>query len=448
MQSDWSIRGRLFGLWLLMLLLVSVAVYLTTSAIVERSLQTGQDRNLKPVALIILDSVVNSEQGIDFDLPYQAFEVLAYSAPERIFYRVRLGDRDLAGYGDVPAEVQGSEPIIFQTHSYRGESTRFVTARKRVFPDSDLEVTVTVGQTRASYLTQAQQIANWIALAVLIAFAFLAVWAEASLRHALKPVVGIAADLEARRADDFSPIRERVPMEISRLVETLNRVLDQHRGLLAENRAFIAEATHQIKTPIAAIMTRSELLERELPKAHRAEAHELTVRARYASKLVTQLLLRASLTYRELVGSKEWIDLMALLQGIVRTMDPSAEAKEVAIHVHPSESVPSLYGDRVAIREAVICLLDNAIRHTQALSDIDIEVSTSASQIQIAILDRGPGFSLGDPDTATLRTNDGHVGLGLEIVNRVVRSHQGEFTISDRSDGGAKCVISLPVSSY
>ncbi len=446
MQSDWSIRGRLFGLWLLMLLLVSVAVYLTTSAVVERSLQTGQDRNLKPVALIILDSVVNSDQGIDFDLPYQAFEVLAYSAPERIFYRVTLGERNLAGYDDVPADLQGSEPIVFQTHSYRGESTRFVTARKRVFSDSDLEVTVTVGQTRASYLTQAQQIANWIALAVLIAFACLAVWAEASLRHALKPVVGIAADLEVRKADDFSPIQARVPMEISRLVETLNRVFDQHRGLLAENRAFIAEATHQIKTPIAAIMTRSELLERELPETHRAEAHDLTVRARYASKLVTQLLLRASLTYRELVGAKEWIDLMALLQGIVRAMDPTAEAKEVAIHLHASESVPSLYADRVAIREAVICLLDNAIRHTPALTDVDVEVSIVSGKICIAILDRGPGFPSDDLDAVKLASEDGHVGLGLEIVNRVARSHNGELTISDRPDGGAKCVISLPVS--
>ena len=75
------------------------------------------------------------------------------------------------------------------------------------------------------------------------------------------------------------------------MVQTLNRTFDQHRGLLEENRAFIAEATHQIKTPIAAILTRAELLEREVEAPSKSAVKDLIIRSRYASKLATQLLL-------------------------------------------------------------------------------------------------------------------------------------------------------------
>ena len=73
MSSSWSIRGRLFGLWLLMLIMVSVIVYWSTNAVVERSLREGQDRNLQAVAQVILDSAVKIGASIEFELPYQAF---------------------------------------------------------------------------------------------------------------------------------------------------------------------------------------------------------------------------------------------------------------------------------------------------------------------------------------------------------------------------------------
>ena len=81
------------------------------------------------------------------------------------------------------------------------------------------------------------------------------------------------------------PIVRQVPSEVARLVQTLNRTFDKHRGLLEENRAFIAQATHQIKTPIAAILTRAELLEKEVEDRSRDSVKDLIVRARYASKL-------------------------------------------------------------------------------------------------------------------------------------------------------------------
>ena len=447
MNNLWSIRRRLFASWFLMLILVSVVVYWSANVVVERSLREGQDRNLQAVAQVILDSAVKIDTVIEFELPYQAFEVLAYSAPERIYYAVSVDTRHLSGYRDLPRPEAGVNAF---GALYRGEPTRFYVGSKPVFPGSTERLRVVVGQTETSYQTQSTTIAVWIAVAVLVAFTLLALWAEFSLRHALKPVIEIENDLGSRAADDFTPIIRQVPSEVARLVQTLNRTFDKHRGLLEENRAFIAQATHQIKTPIAAILTRAELLEKEVEDRSRDSVKDLIVRARYASKLATQVLLRATITYREIVGVREQFDLTTLVSSVLRTMDPSAEIKEVGLTLLSPEDTPViLNGDRIAIREAITCLIDNAIEYTPPLSDIEIEVHEIDDEACVSVMDRGPGFTI---DIARLsgfdtsKKDPSHVGLGLAIIERVAKSHGGRLTISSREGGGSQCVLSFAVS--
>lgn len=447
MQSSWSIRRRLFSLWLLMLLVVGGAVYIVTGEIAKRTLERGQDSDLQAVAMVILDSVVNTPDGPLFDLPYSAFEVLAYSAPERMFYAVRADQIHLAGYDDLPRfGASGVGPEFFST-IYRGEQTRFVVAHKPIRPGSESRVSVVIGQTQASYLAFAANVANWLAIAVLLAFCMLAVWAELSLRHSLKPFVSIERNLAGRSPDDFSPLTEDTPREIARLVETLNDTLEQHRVLLERNRAFIAEATHQIKTPIAAIVTASEVLERKLPSEHRHDARQVVVRARYASKLVAQLLTRASLTYREMLKVREDVNLVQLAESVARTMDPTAEVREVGLTVEVPDAPVVVQGDRVAIREALVCLVDNAIAHTPELSEVIISVGVENGCGWLEVLDNGTGFpSDADSESTAIISRDSsgsHQGLGLAIVKRVSDSHGAVLVLGNLPSGGARCRISF-----
>jgi two-component system sensor histidine kinase TctE len=447
MDSGWSIRGRLFGLWLLMLIVVSIAVYWSTNAVVERSLREGQDRNLQAVAQVILDSAIKTGRSIDFELPYQAFEVLAYSAPERIYYSVSLDSELLSGYDDLPLS-KGGEMSGFGG-LYREEPTRFFVASKPIRPGSAERFRVVIGQTETSYKQQSSIIAAWIAFAVLASFGLLALWAELSLRNALKPVVAIERDLIDRSADDFSPIERRVPSEVVRMVQTLNRIFEQHRGLLQENRAFIAEATHQIKTPIAAILMRAELLEREVEENSRSAVRDLIIRARYASKLATQILTRATLTYREVLGERELVDLEGLTSSILRTLDPVAEIKEVGLTLNDSSSSDlNVFGDRVALREAISCLIDNAIDHTPPLTEVEVSLFRHNGGVCVTVMDHGPGFDEEDPSQPfdTTRRADGHAGLGLLIVEKVAASHRGRFIISNREGGGTQCALYFAVS--
>lgn len=445
MQSSWSIRYRLFSLWLLMLIVVGGAVYAITGEIAKRTLERGQDSDLQAVAMVILDSVVNTPDGPLFDLPYSAFEVLAYSAPERVFYAVRADEVHLAGYNDLPHITTSATAPYFFTSPYRGEQTRFVVAEKAIRPGSESRVSVVIGQTQASYLAFAANVANWLAIAVLLAFCVLAIWAELSLRHSLKPFVSIEHNLATRAADDFSPLSEDTPREIVRLVETLNETFEQHRVLLERNRAFIAEATHQIKTPIAAIVTASEVLERQLPAEHQPNARQVVIRARYASKLVAQLLTRASLTYREMLKVSEDVNLVQLVESVARTMDPTAEVREVGLTIDVTDTPVIVKGDRVAIREALVCLVDNAIAHTPELSEVIIRVGIDEGRAWLEVLDNGQGFQ-SDPDLMTAESdsrdfNRSHQGLGLAIVKRVADSHGAELMLGNLTSGGARCRI-------
>jgi two-component system sensor histidine kinase TctE len=276
----------------------------------------------------------------------------------------------------------------------------------------------------------------------LASFALLALWAELSLRHALKPVVAIEKDLIARPADDFSPIERQVPSEVVRLVQTLNRIFDQHRGLLQENRAFIAEATHQIKTPIAAILMRAELLEREVEDGSRSAVKDLIIRARYASKLATQLLMRATLTYREVLGARDQVDIGALVAGILRALDPVAEIKDVGLVGNNLESAEFIiFGDRIALREGITCLIDNAIDYAPSLTDVEVSVRHDGGRVCVTVMDSGPGIDQQELGRAfdTTKRSGGHAGLGLSIVEKVAASHRGELMISNREGGGTRC---------
>ena len=98
---------------------------------------------------------------------------------------------------------------------------------------------------------------------------------------------------------------------------------------------------------------RAELLEREVEENSRSAVRDLIIRARYASKLATQILTRATLTYREAWG-RELVDLGGLTSGILRTLDPVAEIKEVGLTLNDSGlSDLNVFGDRVALREAI-----------------------------------------------------------------------------------------------
>ena len=140
---------------------------------------------------------------------------------------------------------------------------------------------------------------------------------------------------------------------------------------------------------------------------------------------------------------REYFDLRSLVLGVLRTIDPSAEIKDIGLLFHNDNDDPvNIYGDRIAIREAITCLLDNAIEYAPPLTDIEIVVEKVGESVNVVVLDRGPGFEhehSKKPELGSKNSSSPHVGLGLAIVEKVATSHGGDLKVSKREGGGSRC---------
>jgi len=422
-----SIRRQLITRLMTLLVLTVIMTFIATRQVAFSSLQQAQDQSLSAVAQVVADSLVMSDGRVDFTLPYPAFEVLAYQGPEALFYRVvGPASETLAGYADLPVLESNSETLV-----YRDVEVRVFQIEKRIRNDRP-PVKVLIAQTQDELNKTVTSIASRAAFGLVGIFCLVAALVFAALQSGLRPLRHIERALSERQDDDFSSLEFDAPAEVTGLVNTLNRSLEKHRQLLDRSRAFIAEATHQIKTPIASLAAEADLLAQEAPAPVKSEIAQLAIHARQTSRLAEQLLTRAALRYREGLQHRKRQPIAPLLDSVAAGFEPLAEDKDVAITVI-SEPKNCVF-DAVTLREALVCLLDNALKASPNLGDIQLHAATQPGRLEISVIDQGPGFAADLPPGT---------GLGLELVRGVAEAHGGSFTHSHR-EGRTCCTLYLP----
>ena len=294
-----------------------------------------------------------------------------------------------------------------------------------------------------------------IGLPLLAAIVSVAGWFLAGA--ALKPVRGLVEE-----ADEISAVAARgqrrrlsVPEtgeELADLARHLNELLARIEGALEHERAFLDDASHDLRTPISIV--RSEL---ELARMQTAEGSELA-RALDSSleevdrldRLAVNLLVLAR--FRSAAPPPpEPVELGALSRRAAQTVARSRNGDAVPVRVNGSAQVR---GDEGAIERAVVNLVENAARHADG--HVDVDVSSDGDRAVVAVRDDGPGFPpelLGQAAGRFVRgTNGGRgtengAGLGLAIVDAIATAHGGELEIENGADGGADVQLKLPVRS-
>jgi len=294
-----------------------------------------------------------------------------------------------------------------------------------------------------------------IGLPLLAAIVSVAGWFLAGA--ALKPVRGLVEE-----ADEISAVAARgqrrrlsVPEtgeELADLARHLNELLARIEGALEHERAFLDDASHDLRTPISIV--RSEL---ELARMQTGEGSELA-RALDSSleevdrldRLAVNLLVLAR--FRSAAPPPpEPVELGALSRRAAQTVARSRNGDAVPVRVNGSAQVR---GDEGAIERAVVNLVENAARHADG--HVDVDVSSDGDRAVVAVRDDGPGFPpelLGQAAGRFVRgTNGGRgtengAGLGLAIVDAIATAHGGELEIENGADGGADVQLKLPVRS-
>lgn len=287
----------------------------------------------------------------------------------------------------------------------------------------------------------------WLVLPVFLALSAILMLA---LRRVRKPLRMLAA-----RAENLSPARpgerlpeEDVPVELLPLVRRLNGLLDRVEAAQAEQRGFVADAAHELRTPLAVLQAHMDLLrDRE---AAAALGQDLWV----LERMVGQLLAIAELDDVALAPAGP-VDLRQLAHDVAALLRPLAEARDVTIETRLPATRVTLPGQEEALAQAIANLLENAIGHAPEGSAVTLALRSEVGLHVLDVSDAGPGIPEHERKLIfrrfwrARRRQDSRrrgVGLGLAIVQRAAVIHGGSVAVEEAPGGGALFSLRLPAA--
>jgi len=276
------------------------------------------------------------------------------------------------------------------------------------------------------------------------------------ITRSLRPLSQLARKIDARRADDLNPLPGAdAPTELHPFINSINGLLARMRLLLDQQRRFIADAAHELRTPITALSLQAENLDAiELPEVARSRAAALRQGMHRTKHLLEQLLAVARYEARPISGElrQVWLDQTA--KEVAAALLSQAVDRGIDLGFGTVEPV-AVRGEPAMLEIVIRNLLENALRYTPDGGRIDLSICGEESSAVLQIEDTGPGVAAPDlekifePFFRGSRPQGEGTGLGLSIVQRIVESLGGGITIEnitghDRT--GVRATVRLPVS--
>ncbi len=444
-----SIAARL-GITLALLFIGGgIAVSLAALAYGRAAADRSYDRLLIGAANEIAQSTAVRGSQVEVDIPVAAFELLALAPEDRIVYAVFAPDgRLLTGYEHI-APPSGTATVY--SGSFSGESARFAVATRR-FAERSVggSLRVIVGQTERARRELTREITRGALILVGTSGLLMSVLAVVAVRAALRPLSRIEAGLALRSPRDLTAIAVDVPREIGGLVDTLNRFMTRIDRQLETMRILIADASHQLRTPVAAIRAQAELAAEEHdPAAQREIVGRIHRRSVNLSRLTDQLLSHAMIIHRADAVPRERLDLRGVAMRAVEETDHDLLVSDVELELDLPEEELNVTGDALSLAEACKNLIGNALRH--GVPPVTVRVSRDGNRAVLAVVDNGPGLSeaywgdAGRRFSSRSGVSPTSAGLGLAIVQAVARAHGGTLRFRRPADGRFEAAIILPV---
>ncbi|WP_177218968.1 sensor histidine kinase [Polaromonas sp. OV174] len=446
-----SLRLQLLG-WLLLplgLLLLVNAFFSHRTA--ELTANRAYDSLLIASADTIADQVSLKGGKLSVDLPYVALQLLETDLQERVFYRVVAPDGStLTGYDDLPMPPKkprgvGADAQVHYSTQYRGETIYLVAIYKQVYgletTDPVIILVAETGESRQA-LSREILIADLERQAVLILASALLVWF--GLGWGLKPLMALRDNLLKRSPWDLSPLDPSpVQTEIQPLIAALNQHTARIEKLIEGRQRFIADASHQLRTPLSELRTQVEYTLRQ----NRAELSHETLRTLQGwidgqTRLIGQLLMLARSEPEAMQGQPgAKADLAELAREAALEYIAAARRKTIDLSFDGPEQGVFMTGNTLLLHELVANLLDNAIRYTPAHGAITVRAMQDGTSAVLEVEDNGPGIAPAEREKvferfyrAGQRDTQGS-GLGLSIVRDICASHGARIALLDPLEG-------------
>lgn len=455
--AGFSIRRRVFALGVALLACALIGLFFFLRGYAQRAAEQAFDRLLAASALTIAGSVQIEDDGVTVEPPVSSLAML--SGSERVFYEALASNgRLITGYGDLAPGLplaQSATPV-YDYLNYHDEPVRVATVGRLVSASQHAGwVTVRVAETLGSREALADEILGRSVLP-LVAVALVALgllWF--GVQRAFAPLAVVERELRRRAPDDLQPVSAPVPQEVSRLVEALNAFMHRLSGLMNTLNTLVADAAHQVRTPLASLRAQAEVaLEEPDPERLHARIQRIHQNATHASQLINQLLMDATITHRLGKGARAPVGVAEAVNETRRRIGP-LEARRLRIDIAPEVRRARIAGDRVALREMLRNLVDNALRYAPD-GPVDIQATPVAGyRVALTVSDRGPGIADDEKEAVQQRFTRGRAGeslpgsgLGLAIVRSVAVAHGGSLWLQDRPGGGLSARVILPLARH
>ncbi len=277
------------------------------------------------------------------------------------------------------------------------------------------------------------------------------------IAHSLRPMIRLADNLDARRADDLTPLPEAgAPTELHPFITSINSLLTRMQKLMDQQRRFVADAAHELRTPITALSLQAENLDSiELPEKARERVSALRQGMRRTKHLLEQLLAVARYEANPFSDAMQQVSLDEVATQVAADLLPQAVDRGIDLGFEIVEAV-TIRGGPVMLTTMIRNLLDNALRHTPHGGRIDLGVYREDGSAILQIEDTGPGIATADlekifePFFRGSRPEGEGTGLGLSIVKRIAENLGGGITLENIlgvGRSGVRATIRLPVAA-
>ena len=415
------------------------------------------DRALYDSARTLATQVKVLDGKVVLDLSEDEREMLEVDPQDDVYFEVFAADGTrLGGTADLPAPGASAAPGDFG-YLYDGQ---FVNASLRLVQyvpsaNEPLQFVVRIGETRRKRTRLATEatLAMVPMQVVFIGTSVLLVWL--GVGWGLRPLEALRTAIARRDHADLEPLSlHGLPSELRSQAKAINELMARLRVVLDGERRFLADATHQLRTPLTVLRTQTELaLRAPDTESLKDRVRQMASMCERLTRLANQLL---NLSRAEAglagVGENVRLDLTHELEEVLARHEPAAHAKQQTLELFGDGGPLPLRGNLLMLEEMVANLVDNAIRYSPPNSRIAVEARDSGDQVRLTVRDDGPGLSEVDRKRVMDRfyrgagvTEPGS-GLGLAIVREIVRAHHGRLELtSARADGtGLLAVIDLP----
>ena len=437
---------------LLLLWPVSLALtWLVAQGIAGKPFDRALEHNVRALAELVVAPQPGRPQ---FSLPQPAREILRADDADQVVYQVLdargellSGDRDLP----LPSEDDKPQPgeVRLRDAELRGLDVRVAYVWVALDPAGTQTALVQVAETREKRSVLAAEIIKGVMLPqfVILPLAVLLVWL--ALVRGIKPLSQLEERIRARKPDDLSPLDERaVPLEVAPLVSSVNDLLTRLKDSIATQKRFLADAAHQLKTPLAGLRMQADLAQREGAGTEELKLSLQQIRrsSMRATHTVNQLLALARAENGGVPISRQPCDLARLVMDTVQEALPRAMERHLDLGYEGAVAgAPGvqLDGNATLLKELVRNLVDNAINYTPSHAGtpgvVTARVLTDpfGQVLLLQVEDSGPGIPPSErelvfqPFYRALGTDADGSGLGLPIVREIAGQHQATVTLED-----------------